>query len=250
MEHTTLTEKDLHIKMPFRLLIVGPTSSGKTTLVYRLLKQPKALFGTTFQHIVYAVPKMTDSHAQFVDMLQNSFPHLTVHEGIPDIEQLGVMTGSKLLILDDLIHAVVNSESMHKAFTVLSSHTNTNIILISQNYFTQGKFANSLIRNISDKILFNDKSDRMWLNTVSRRMFPGSSGFLNNAMEWVTENFPQSWQHYLYIDSNPRSRLGVKHQVRTNIIQSDDLEQGPSDEKNGQSNSVVIDGPVFLAPTK
>lgn len=238
MEHATISPQDLLIKSPFRMLVVGPTSSGKTTIVHRLLKHPKVLFGTNFDHIVYAVPKMTDTHHEFVNLLQQTVPNVTIHQGIPNVEELSVMGGRKLLILDDLIQQVVNDNSMHSAFTMLSSHTNTNIILISQNYFTQGKFANSLIRNISDKILFNDRSDKMWLNTVSRRMFPASTGFLNNAMSWVVENFSEPYEHYLYIDTNPRSKLSAKFQVRTNIV--------PSDDKDEQKK---IKEPIFLTPT-
>jgi ABC-type lipoprotein export system ATPase subunit len=77
-------ETDLKFKIPGGMIIAGPSSSGKSTLVMRLLENAEEMFDPPPAEIVYAYGQ----YHSLVPKLQNS--GIRVHPGLPSDDYLCV----------------------------------------------------------------------------------------------------------------------------------------------------------------
>jgi GTPase SAR1 family protein len=209
---------------PLRMLICGPSLSGKSTLVLNLLKHREKMFNVKFDRIVYSFPdsSITSSRNEYINKLGEICPNLEVNQNLPDIPSLISSSCKILLIIEDQMKFVVNNPEMHDLMTIHSHHSGISVILTSQNYYIQGRYSKTILRNTSEKIVFNDKGDQESLRRISMQMFPGKKGFLNNVMAWILENISDKTQHYICIDNSPISPLTQQFQIRTNIFPDDD----------------------------
>jgi septin family protein len=227
-KETTVEEADLKFQMPFRMLVCGSTGVGKSTFVLKLLKNRNEMFSHNFSSIIYSYPEnISPDHNDFIVKLKNVCDELELCPGLPDFNQLGFRTGHKLVVLDDQILKIVNNADIFHAVTIASNHLNISIIITSQNLYVQGKYSKTLLRNMSDKIMFRDKGDGQWLSTFSRQMFPHHPDFLTNVMDFIVDNFPSVYDHYIVIDNNPKSRLDKSMLIRTHIFPNVDGEIEP-----------------------
>jgi hypothetical protein len=215
-------EHETSFKVPFRMLVCGSTGAGKSTFILKMVQLRDKMFDHQFSSIVYSYPEnISPDHNSFIDELKSVFEDLETCPGLPDFNELGFHHGQKLVILDDQILKIVNNADLFHAITVASNHLNISIIITSQNLFVQGKYSKTLLRNMSDKVMFRDKGDGQWLSTFSKQMFPNHPQFLTNVMDFVTANFISPYEHYIVIDNNPKSHVDNSMLVRTHIFPDD-----------------------------
>jgi hypothetical protein len=220
---TNYTDEDICFKVPVRLIIAGPTSVGKSEMVYKLIEFRALMFDKPFQSIFYYhAANMSTKDELFMSRLRNICSDIVIDEGLPNFEEISYYKGDKLVIIDDQILSIVNNADFFNAFTIYSNHHNISIIITSQNFFVQGKYSKTLMRNTTDKIVFRDKSDRQWLSILSRQMFPDKPNFLSKVMSWVQENVSNVYEQYIAIDNNPKSILGDDFLIKTNILPNDE----------------------------
>ena len=219
------------IPTPARILVGGPTMSGKSHFISKLVKYREQVFDQKFVSIIYCLPSNSfHLHSDFIHALRESCEDIPVKivEGMPNIEELALdMTKEhKLLILDDLMQPAFNSKSMLDLMTSQSHHANITVVVTTQNIFIPSKYGKTVTRNCSTKVIFWDHSDVQLLGILSSKMFPKkSSGFLLECFEWMYKN---EGTEYIVIDSSPVSLLSRQMKVRTNIFpKSEGLEAKP-----------------------
>jgi hypothetical protein len=218
MMEVDIQKNDLLFQSSFRMLLAGPSGSGKSQMIFNLIKYRKQMFLCPFSYIMYCRPPNPSSKdVNFENKLKEACDFIQFHDGLPNFEEISYISGEKLIILDDLILAVVSNSDVFNAITVGSNHHNINIILTTQNLYLQGKFSKTLLRNTTEKILFKDKSDKQWLETQSKQMF-GDQEFLPRAMSWLQQNISNSYEHYILLDQNPKSKLHDDMLARTRIL--------------------------------
>ena len=92
-------------------------------------------------------------------------------------------------------------------FTVGSHHKNTSTFFITQNLFSQGKFARDISLNSNYMILFRNPRDQQQIQILSKQMLPQNSNFLIESFDDATKK-PHG---YLLIDlkqtTEERNRL-------------------------------------------
>ncbi len=109
----------LQITLPARILIIGDSGVGKTTLILKLLEKRDFYFRGTFSKIIYAIPgipfsfflflpfhkflsyfTVNSSHilAPTIDRIREICPAAEVIEGLPKISQM-MSHGHSLVIL-------------------------------------------------------------------------------------------------------------------------------------------------------
>ena len=216
-----INANDFKIQTPFRGLICGPSNSGKTRLITKFIKERLSTFSTNFDNIVYCHPHTTlsDIDQTLFQELELLFPPIEFHKGLPSLNDLIHYKGSTLLILEDMIDTLVSSVEYSTLYSVYSSHYNISIITTSQNYFQQGKYAKTMLRNQSFLVLFETRNDRMSANHISRQMFPGEGRFVSNCFSWLSRNVENRVFRYLYIECSTNSPLpGNFPQVRANLF--------------------------------
>lgn len=118
------------IVLPCRMMISGPTMSGKSEFIMNLMKFRDSVFDNSFNRILYCIPPLsTQHHYNFIQRLTNHFADLEVIEGLPKIQKENLLDsdGHKLIILDDLVSDMMTSQEMKSIFTVHSHHSKLSV---------------------------------------------------------------------------------------------------------------------------
>lgn len=137
--------------VPGNLQVVGPSLSGKTTWLYRLLKDTDVYFSrengdpVLFKKVVYCY-----GGGQWQPVF-DKFKALGVefHQGLPEDVALLFPPSSRpgLVVLDDLMKESAKSDGVSELLTRLSHHLDLFVIALSQNLFGGGKEQASQNRN-------------------------------------------------------------------------------------------------------
>ena len=195
---------------PLRAIFSGSSQSGKTYLIGKMLEKQRELFGGEFKLVKYYYPEYLEECP--VEWHENITTPITYNAGFPTKQDILELPEGSLLIIDDNMKKVVNSELMRQFFNVISGKRNISIIVVTQNYFTQGQFSRD-IRNSSNVVcLFRNCADAT-LNIRVARAFK-----LEKAYQ-AAENdvFSDQVYPYVFIDQSQRSQLSG-YRVYTDIL--------------------------------
>ncbi len=206
---------------PSRMLICGPSMAGKSSFVLGLVRHRADVYNEIFERILYCLPE--DSlhlHQDFIKKMQEAFPPLEIIEGLPHLSELHVKDNKnhKLLILDDLMISVFDTQTMVDLITKDSHHCNCSVIITSQNFFHPSKYGRTFVRNCSEKVLFFDKTDAKQLGILSMQIYPTRPTFLKSCFDWLFKYYPNEKLKYLLIDSSILSHFPHNALVRTFIL--------------------------------
>ena len=162
------TEISGHIvfEHPSCILVVGPTRSGKTQWVCKLLICKEEKFNPVPTSILYCYTHWQPSY----DNLKDLMPEIEWHKGLPTLEN----HNNAIVILDDLMDASMNNESIMQAFTQKSHHQNITVILMMQNLFHQGSKARTMHLNAQNYVLFKNPRDKQQIKTLAMQMYPNN----------------------------------------------------------------------------
>ena len=177
-------------KHPFTCIVAGPTSSGKSVFVAKLLQNVKEMINPPPQKIIWFYGEWQEMYARL------QIENLTFHEGLPSNDQLDPRIRN-LVIIDDLL--AETDSRVTKLFTKGSHHRNTSVIYITQNLFDKNKENRTISLNAHYMVLFKSPRDAMQVEHLARQMFPGNTKFMREAFADATAK-PFS---YMLIDLKP-----------------------------------------------
>jgi hypothetical protein len=125
-------------------MTAGPTSSGKTVLIRRILKYHKNVI--SFKNEIIDKLKVIWAYGQWQDLYNEKIPNvdITYIEGLPSEDEI-MSDKPHVIIIDDLMTELGNDKKLTNIFTKGSHHNDISVIFISQNIFHQG----SQMRTIS-----------------------------------------------------------------------------------------------------
>ena len=195
---------------PSTMMVAGPTGSGKTQFVNKLLTEQ--MFEPMPERIVWVYAQWQPLY----DQLQAKIPGIEFINGLPPniLETLSPLTRN-LVVLDDQMADVGGSKDLAQLFTQGSHHRNLTILYLVQNLFDQGKSMRTVSLNSQYLVLFKSPRDATQITTLGRQMFPHKPGFLSQSFEDAT-TLPHS---YMLLDLRPET--DKRFQVRTKIFPSD-----------------------------
>ena len=190
-------------KHPFTCVVAGPTGSGKTQFVKRLIQHADALLYPTPQKIYWCYGAWQEGY--------RSLAGQGVHfiEGMPEEKMLDPQFRN-LVVIDDLMAEA--DARVTKIFTKGSHHRNTSIIFISQNFFDKNKENRTITLNAHYIVLFKSPRDAQQVEHLARQMYPGKVKFMREAFADATSQ-PYS---YLLIDLKPNTPEDIR--LRSNIF--------------------------------
>lgn len=181
---------DIRFQNPFTFLIAGPTSSGKSSIVFRLIQHRKKLMKENLDGILYCLPI-----GQKIEIPQNIREDSLVKflHGLPDFKKFTIGK-SYLVILDDLM-SETNADLMN-LFTRHSHHRNISVIFLVQNVFFGGsKFFRTISLNCHYILCTKNPRDRQQITTLATQLYPENVKFLREAFSDATK---KPYQYLLF----------------------------------------------------
>lgn len=199
---------DTVFKHPFTCLMAGPTMSGKTTILIKILDNHSVLIDQKIDRIIYCYARWQDSY----DKMKISNPQMEFTEGLPEMDTISG-DQNNLLILDDLMDQCEQDKSILNLFTTDSHQKSISVFLITQNLFSQGKFSRTISLNCHYLFLLNNPRDQSQIYFLARQMYPTNSKFLIECYADAVEN--QKFG-YLFVDLKQSTKKN--HRVQAGVL--------------------------------
>ena len=171
----------------FRMIIAGASSSGKSSLMVKLLKNENGILHKDFQRVLYLRGVETKND----EVLREKFGNkLLVFDGIPAQEVLLPLCSSDentVLVIEDLDAEAFASELVSKIFTAYSHHYNFSVILSTQNIYRSGQERLTLLRSTTHIILFPNNLDLTVVRLLAQKVHPRNPRAVVELFEKVTQ---------------------------------------------------------------
>lgn len=170
--------KNMHFIHPMRMIVAGPSKSGKTCFVVNLINNRNLLFiGKPILRILWCC-----RNKNFVPISLQKIVNLKIHEGIPDINQVLPDT---LIVIDDLMLQAFTKE-VCELFTINSHHKSISVILILQNVYFNSKFAREISLNNQYLVYFKNPRDSTQFSILARQICPDNWRSLARVYKEIT----------------------------------------------------------------
>lgn len=201
---------DLRLKAPFTCILAGPTGSGKSYIVFRMIKFRNEVFSTEYDKIIYCLP--AGQKIAIPDFIKLD-KKVIFHSGIPNFDEFA--DGKpQLIILDDLMNDT--NDDVMNLFTRQSHHRNLSVIFLVQNiFFNANKFFRTISLNCHYIILTKNPRDKRQISSLAVQLNPDNVRFVKEAYTDATRN-PYT---YILFDLSQKCREDLRY--RTNIFPDD-----------------------------
>jgi len=189
---------------PFTSVISGPTGSGKSVFVQRLLKHAQTVITPPPDRILYCYGAYQKIFSEMKGVEFN--------DGLPSLAEFD---GSKhtLVVIDDLMHET--NEVVSKLFTKVSHHTDTSVVFLMQNLFHNDKEIRTITLNAQYMVLFKNVRDKSQIAHLSRQMYPNKTKHMvESYVDATSEPFS-----YLFVDLKPGT--DDRYRLKANIFPDD-----------------------------
>ena len=141
------------------------------------------------------------------DAMEKTLSNITFLQGLPTIvviEEFSADRRHRLIVLDDLMHRVIQDVDMecylHKVVTIGS------VFFITQNIFQRGSKSRTITFNTIYMVLMKDVLDVSQVATLGRQLFPGRSKVLTVSYTDALSVGPYS---FLIIYASPHSEENI-----------------------------------------
>jgi hypothetical protein len=220
VQRVNIKNDDLRLQVPFAMSITGPSQAGKSEFICNLIRYREIMFSSKFHRIIYCVPEtLIYKQNSIFQKLQAEFPQIELNFGLPKISALYLDCNHLpcLLILDDLMNGILNSNEMAELFSIHVHHYNISVIFTLQNFFAPSRYGRTIARNLHYKVFFFNRIDVVELRHISVQIVPTSPNFLLNCFKLLEKKFPNDYSHYILIDGHGKSQI-KQLAIRSNIL--------------------------------
>ncbi|KAL3112524.1 hypothetical protein niasHT_018730 [Heterodera trifolii] len=207
MDYPRINERELKFPIPSGIVVSGPSSSGKTQLVLRLLALASEMFDPPPKVIVWAYGEYS---SQIPELERQG---VVPHAGPPSEEMLKKLPKPFLIVYDDLM-GDIDAKKLADLYTKKSHHNNFSVIFLTQNLFDK---AMRVPRSNAQYIfLMRAPSDMLSIRNLASQMFPREHGFLMDAYKQACAD------PYGYLLVTLHANRDNLLRLRTNIFPDDE----------------------------
>ena len=169
-------------KTPFRSFLCGPSMSGKTTLLAKIIQNCDKMFLEKPKKIYYCYSIWQESYDK-IKAIDTTIPI----QFIRGLDVFNSIESNSWLIIDDLAESIEQfSHEMLQLFTVRSHHEHISVTLVLHNLFHQSKCMRTLALNCTVYIIYRVVRDSSSLITLNKQIYPGAPKFLLSAYTQAT----------------------------------------------------------------
>lgn len=199
-------EKDEFVT-PFRMILSGSSGSGKTEFAGRLLKHN--IFETRIEFVYYYFPCYLDDAP--VDWHETMSVPVSYQTGLPTLEQLTSMPPNSVVILDDLMDECVTNGTIDHLFRVISGKRKISVMIMTQNYFTHGRYSRNIRNSCNFTVLLRNYCDATINNRAARAMK------LTKPVTIAEQCNSNKEYPYIFIDQTQKGQVSG-YQIYTDIF--------------------------------
>jgi hypothetical protein len=209
---SSLKEYDARFKTPFTCLLAGPSQSGKTSVVFNILRDRQSLFDVPTNNIFY-----------FYQHWQPSF-EIFRKEGLvtewlcelPTIQVLEEKTApfkdaeGSIVVIDDFMGQL--NEDISSLFTFLCHSNRVSVFLMTQNVFAKNPVFRTISLNSQYVFIFKNSRDSSQITNYAKQFSPGDT-------DWVVDSFRECTRaafSYLLFDHHQTQEEEIR--VRSHIL--------------------------------
>jgi hypothetical protein len=164
----------LQFETPTLFMVCGPTNSGKTWFVKRILENAHLMFKEPPTFVLYFYGSVWQP---MFDDMQHNVKNICFHEGLPTKSELLDIyrdNGHFICVLDDLMSERANSVEVEQFVCIGSHHLNVTIICLIQNLFQKGKVMRTLSLNTHYFVLYKNRRDQEQIQRFGSQVFRNS----------------------------------------------------------------------------
>jgi hypothetical protein len=181
---------------PSTILVSGPTGSGKTEFVKKVIL--RQMFDKKPTRVIWVYNEDQPAYRE----LRQLMPNVQFVRGLPDDLYESIKPQDRnLLILDDVMNTAGDSKVLSRLFTEGSHHRNLTVMYLVQNLFDKGKSHRNVSLNSKVMVLFKNPRDKQQVAYLGKQVFPKHKNFLLDAFEDAT----REPYEYLLVDLHPNT---------------------------------------------
>ena len=185
---TVMESGGFKIRRGFVMYVNGPTASGKTCFIEKLLENSDRLIDGKFDRVIWCYGIETKE--------MKNYTGIELHKGPPTMEMLEG-DEQKLLVLEDLLTYYQKHKSeLTDLTTKIMHHCNCSIINVVQNLFAQDRTARTQCTYVC---LMNSPADALQYSTFGRQVFGERQSVFKEAL---ADAHSKPYSH-LFIDLHP-----------------------------------------------
>lgn len=193
---------------PCNTVIYGPSNSGKSTFVQKVLETP-GLWEEPIQKIHY----FYGIESEALNQMKKRFPDAIFIKGLPeDLESLFDPKINEVAIFDDLGAEIEQSKEFNLFLSRITHHKRVHAFVLCQFIFGPGKYRREQASNYAVIILFPCKRSIHQIQTLGRQLGIGDNKFLTQAYLDATKH-PHS-----FLIADLRQSVPIEQRLLTNIF--------------------------------
>ena len=204
---------DIRFRSPSTSLITGPSQSGKTSLIYKILKNGQDIFQDSrcLNNIIFYYKQWQPLYSD----IQQDFGAIFIH-AVPTIESVAEETqkfegqGGSIVVIDDFMQQL--SSDISTIFTTLSHHINITVFLLTQNLFPKSPAWRDISLNSTYIMIFKNPRDSSQISLFARQYAPGKGKLVSEIFRRATLD-PYT---FLLFDNHQETNNAIR--IRSNIF--------------------------------
>lgn len=196
---------DFRLKSDRVMCVSGPSQSGKTQFVLKLLDQRNEIFTNPLNKILWCYG--------IRDVNLQSFLQSKGYKTLRGLPKEQDIEANSICVLDDLLSESESSKEVTNMCTRAAHHKPCFVIFISQNLFPGGKEARTRSLNTHYYVIFKNPRDKLQFEVLARQISPKHSKDLIAVYEDATRD-PHG---YLFIDFTQECPDDIRY--RTNLLE-------------------------------
>ena len=146
---------------PFTCKISGPTGSGKTVFMLKLIRHAQQVITPPPERIIYC-------YGEYQKVF-DTYPNVQFHDGLPDLNNFDGKNRT-LPVLDDLITST--DDRVVDLFTKISHPGYIPVIYLTQNIFYKSKQSRTLSLNSHYLLLFKNSPHALKVDNLAQTNVP------------------------------------------------------------------------------